>query len=328
MKIVGIDDQDATRFSETLDHGGDPELVAYRQGYVVTAPVDAVRDGAGDIVLRIRVRAIADDPVPVVRSRGQDKGLVIGADTVPEIRQRFAAYAVVRSSRGVLATEYSARTAVDGRWGMPGGGIDDHEQPVDAVLREVAEETSQQIVLGDLVRVQTSHWIGRSPRDTIEDFHAVRLIYRAECPHPTTPVVIDRGGTTESARWVPRRAVGIGALDPELEARPRRAAQPPLILLRRFGSTRGSAASRPNQGRKTRESLLDVAQEVLAGEHAGRAAVVEDQQRIAVDQHLDRPSDRLGGAKGRQRRLHGGADGVGRAHTMAEQRSEQAALAD
>jgi 8-oxo-dGTP pyrophosphatase MutT (NUDIX family) len=103
----------------------------------------------------------------------------------------------------LLATEFSARTAVPGRWGMPGGGIDDHEQPRDAVLREVAEETQQVVTLGGLVEVQTSHWVGRSPRDTVEDYHAVRLIYTATCPHPTPPVVADVGGTTESARWVP-----------------------------------------------------------------------------------------------------------------------------
>ena len=71
------------------------------------------------------------------------------------------------------------------------------------MLREVAKETSQQIVLGELIKVQTSHWVGRSPYGTIEDFHAVRLIYRATCPHPTDPVVVDMGGTTESAQWVP-----------------------------------------------------------------------------------------------------------------------------
>ena len=118
-------------------------------------------------------------------------------------RQRLAAYAVVLSDRGLLATEYSDRTAVSGRWGMPGGGIDDGEEPAAAVVREVTEETSQVITLGALIRVQTSHWVGRSPRGTVEDFHAVRLIYRGDCPRPSRPVVLDSGGTTESARWVP-----------------------------------------------------------------------------------------------------------------------------
>ena len=90
----------------------------------------------------------------------------------PVIRQRVAAYAVVVSDRGLLATEYSDRTAVAERWGMPGGGIDDHEEPDEAVLREVAEETSQRSNSASLIKIQTSHWIGRSPRAEIEDFHA------------------------------------------------------------------------------------------------------------------------------------------------------------
>ncbi len=203
MKIIGVDPGNRPVFTATLEHGADPELLAFDHGFVISAPLDAVRDPDGDLVLRLRVTPGSDAATaPVVRSRGRDRGLVLADDVQPEVRQRFAAYAVVRSSRGLLATEYSDRTAVGGRWGMPGGGIDDGEEPADAVRREVVEETSQSIVLGALMRVQTSHWVGRSPRGTIEDFHAVRLIYRAECPDPTDPVVIDTGGTTETARWV------------------------------------------------------------------------------------------------------------------------------
>ena len=77
------------------------------------------------------------------------------------------------------------------------------EDPVDAVLREVVEETAQDVDVLDLVAVSSGHWIGRSPRGDVEDFHAVRLIYTATCAAPGDPQVIDVGGTTESARWVP-----------------------------------------------------------------------------------------------------------------------------
>lgn len=203
MRIDGVDERGTLQLSSVLSHGADPERVVWEHGFATTRPLDAVRDPDGDLVLRLLVRPVSDQPAPVVASRGRDRGLVIPAGVVPEIRQRFAAYAVVRSSRGLLATQYSARTAVDGRWGMPGGGLDEGEEPAVAVLREIREETSQTVELGDLIRVQTSHWVGRSPRDTIEDFHAVRLIYRATCAEPAEPVVIDTGGTTESARWVP-----------------------------------------------------------------------------------------------------------------------------
>ena len=117
-----------------------------------------------DLGLRLLVRPLAGEPRPDPVPPRTDAGLIIADDVVPVTRQRVAAYAVVLSAQGLLATEYSARTAVPGRWGMPGGGMDDHESPTDCVRREVHEETAQQIVLGELTKVQTGHWIGRNPR--------------------------------------------------------------------------------------------------------------------------------------------------------------------
>jgi 8-oxo-dGTP pyrophosphatase MutT (NUDIX family) len=208
VRVIGIT-ADETRddtppaFAVALEHGADPAVLAHDHGFAVVRPLSATREPDGDLLLRLLVRPLGDERRPSAPVRGQDAGLRIPNGVRPQVRQRIAAYAIVTSSRGLLATEYSDRTAVSGRWGMPGGGIDDGEQPVDAVLREVAEETDQEIELGDLVVVQTSHWIGRSPRGTLEDFQAVRLIYRATCPRPTEPQVLDLGGTTESAVWVP-----------------------------------------------------------------------------------------------------------------------------
>lgn len=203
MRVDGVDERGAVRFSAVLAHGADPETMVHEHGCTLVRPLDARREPDATLALRLLVHPGTDRAAPPTPARGRDRNLVIADGVVPEVRQRFAAYAVVRSPWGLLATEYSARTAVDGRWGMPGGGLDDGEEPTDAVLREIHEETSQSVVLGELVGVQSAHWVGRSPRDTIEDFHAVRLIYLAECPDPGEPVVLDTGGTTESARWVP-----------------------------------------------------------------------------------------------------------------------------
>jgi hypothetical protein len=69
------------------------------------------------------------------------------------------------------------------------------------VLREVWEESGQRIEVSGLALVQSLHWVGRAPGGRLEDFHAVRLVYRAVCPEPTEPVVHDLGGTTASAAW-------------------------------------------------------------------------------------------------------------------------------
>lgn len=202
MQLQGVDGSGSERFALALPHGADPGVLAHDLGYVVERPLDAGRDADGELVLRFAVRPVAGEARPGQRPAGRDAGLTLGPDEQPEIRQRVAAYAVVVSSRGLLATQYSSRTAVDGRWGMPGGGLDDGEEPGAAVVREVHEETAQDVELGPLVAVQTSHWVGRSPNGRAEDFHAVRLVYRATCPEPSEPRVLDVGGTTAAARWV------------------------------------------------------------------------------------------------------------------------------
>jgi 8-oxo-dGTP pyrophosphatase MutT (NUDIX family) len=202
MQVIGVAAKGRQVFEERLGHGVDPRVLAYEAGWVVLRPVESDLDEHGELrlVLRVRHRRKGDGH-PRTRKPGRDRGLKQSTET-PVVRQRFAAYAVVESSRGLLATEYSDLTAVSGRWGMPGGGIDEGEEPVAAVVREVQEETGQTVDVGDLVLVQSSHWVGRSPRSGVEDFHAVRLIYRGTCSDPTEPVVHDQGGTTAAARWI------------------------------------------------------------------------------------------------------------------------------
>ena len=203
MRIVGRDTAGTVVLTTVLPHGENPEVTAYDHGYVVERTVRAQLAPDGELDLELAVRPHAGEPSPRRGVAGRDRDLVSGADERPELRQRIAAYALVLSTRGLLATQYSDRTAVDGRWGMPGGGLDEAEEPAAAVLREVHEETAQNVAVADLETVQTSHWIGRNPRGVVEDFHAVRLVYRADCPDPTDPVVLDTGGTTADARWIP-----------------------------------------------------------------------------------------------------------------------------
>ena len=203
--IVATDARGRTLTEFDLGHGEDPaEQLALRR-FRTVRPIDA---SGADGDLTITLLAEPDPEITVVPSgptlredltpREQD----LPDDAEPVRRQRVGAYAWVESARGILASEFY-RPAPGGRWGPPGGGIDPGEEPVDAVYREVIEETSQKIELGDLVAVNTMHWIGRNPAGIVEDFHAVRLIYRAICPDPTDPVVLDVGGTTTAATWFP-----------------------------------------------------------------------------------------------------------------------------
>ncbi|MFT3970789.1 MAG: NUDIX domain-containing protein [Micropruina sp.] len=205
MQIVGVVVAGGSSvFVRPLVHGADPHRLAWELGYRIVRPLSAT--GAGDdLTLTVQVsahgRRVAERGPQ--RRRALDPSLAAHEIGDPVVRQRLAAYAIVLSPRGLLATEFSERTAVPHSWGLPGGGIDPGENPSQTVIREAVEETAQQVEIAQLLDVQTDHWIGRSPSGVVEDFHAVRIIYAATCPEPTDPVVQDVGGTTASARWVP-----------------------------------------------------------------------------------------------------------------------------
>ena len=71
------------------------------------------------------------------------------------------------------------------------------------LLREIHEETGQEVVAGQLLALQSDHWIGRAPNGGLEDYHALRIIYSATCEKPSRPRVHDLGGSTARADWVP-----------------------------------------------------------------------------------------------------------------------------
>lgn len=121
----------------------------------------------------------------------------------PVRRQRLAAYAMVVVDGSILLTQLSHRTGWPGGWTLPGGGVDHGEDPKDTVVRETYEETGQHLSDPVLVDVESDHFEGWSPRGVLEDFHAVRLLFRATVAEPGEPVVHDVGGTTSDARWVP-----------------------------------------------------------------------------------------------------------------------------
>jgi len=64
-----------------------------------------------------------------------------------------AAFAVVMSK----ATRVLLVQKADGKWGLPGGGIHPGEAPLDAVLRELREETG--------LRAGWAEYVGSLPRD-------------------------------------------------------------------------------------------------------------------------------------------------------------------
>jgi 8-oxo-dGTP diphosphatase len=134
-------------------------------------------------------------PIRPVESRPVDAPL----DGGPPKVQRVGAYALVPDAGRLLLTRYVG----SGRWSLPGGGIDHGEQPQEALHREVHEETG--LTLGDvrLADVDSIHFTGHAPDGALEDFHAVRIVYRGTVRSDAEPAVVEVDGSSDAAAWIP-----------------------------------------------------------------------------------------------------------------------------
>jgi 8-oxo-dGTP diphosphatase len=205
LVVVGVDLAGAEVVRLVLGHGEDPVALLAGHGWGMRRALEARTGSPGKHVLTMSfvVEAQPAARFELLVPPRRDESVQPVEGEIPERYQRIAAYAYVTSSRGVLMTQFSDRTNAPGQWGLPGGGVEVDEVPERAVVREAWEESGQVIEVGRLALVQTNHWIGRAPSGRLEDFHAVRLVYRASCLAPSDPVVHDVGGTTASAAWMP-----------------------------------------------------------------------------------------------------------------------------
>ena len=185
---------------EVLPHGVDVDDLLAEHGWRAADVREATGRLGVDLSAHVDVEPHPAVPRPL-RRRVVDEGVdPEGADVLR--RQRVAAYVVARSDRGWLMCELSGRTRSPGLWTLAGGGMDPGETAAEAVHREVWEETSQEVELGELVAVATFCWVGRAPSGTVQDHHAVRLIHVGRCAAPTDPRVREVDGSTSAARWV------------------------------------------------------------------------------------------------------------------------------
>lgn len=119
-------------------------------------------------------------------------------------RTRLSVYAFIADDERVLLTEISERDPEAGHWTLPGGGVDWGEHPIDALHRELYEETGLRGEVVDLLGIN-SIVFDRHERTGLPPLHAVRLVYRVRASG--TPQVIEQGGTTVDAAWFDREAL-------------------------------------------------------------------------------------------------------------------------
>ncbi len=128
-------------------------------------------------------------------------------------RQRVAAYAVILRDDEILLSRLSPLVTSDELWTLPGGGLDHGEDPRDAVIREIHEETGLAATVSDTARVYSAHMpsVWRSGRRV--NAHAVRIVYDGWVPPGSpAPRVVEIDGSTIEAAWQPVEAVLDGAV--------------------------------------------------------------------------------------------------------------------
>ena len=128
-------------------------------------------------------------------------------------RQRVGAYAVVLRDDQILLSRLAPSISAEELWTLPGGGLDHGEDPRDAVVREIREETGLDATVSDTARVYSAH-IPSAWRDGRRvDAHALRIVYDGWVPVDSpAPRVLEVDGSTVEAAWHPVAGVVDGSV--------------------------------------------------------------------------------------------------------------------
>lgn len=111
-------------------------------------------------------------------------------------QQRVGAYAIIRDETSrLLLVRAAPYLTVAGRWFLPGGGVEHGEAPLDALRREVAEESGLTIGDATLAGVLSDTW--PIPDGTL--LHTVRIIYRVA--HWEGTLRSEPQGSSDLAQW-------------------------------------------------------------------------------------------------------------------------------
>ncbi|GAA1401446.1 NUDIX domain-containing protein [Catellatospora coxensis] len=123
-------------------------------------------------------------------------------------RLRLAAYGVILREDRMLLARYVSPDGSQRHWTLPGGKVEHAEDPYDAVVREVAEETGYRVAVERLLGVDSRarhvDWVPGGA-----ELHSVGVFYRARIIGGRMRHEVD--GSTDLAEWVPVAQI------PELE---------------------------------------------------------------------------------------------------------------
>jgi 8-oxo-dGTP diphosphatase len=127
--------------------------------------------------------------------------------------QRVAAYAVVIRDGQILLSRLAPHVSREGLWTLPGGGLDHGEDPRDAVVREVHEETGLSLRIGDTAHTFSLHLPDTWRKGRRVDAHSLRIVYQGWVPPDSPPPrVLEVDGSTVEAAWLPLEGVLDGSV--------------------------------------------------------------------------------------------------------------------
>jgi 8-oxo-dGTP diphosphatase len=112
-------------------------------------------------------------------------------------RTRLAAYAVALSNGSILLARIAAGYPGEGKWTLPGGGVEWGEHPEEALIREVHEETGFSVTEHSFLGINSRVFHASRLHS---DLHAVRLLY--DVPLEGDPEVTEIDGSVDRASWI------------------------------------------------------------------------------------------------------------------------------
>jgi 8-oxo-dGTP diphosphatase len=109
----------------------------------------------------------------------------------------MASYAVAINDGAILLARIASGYPGQGRWTLPGGGVEWGEHPDEALVREVHEETGFSVTEFSLIGINSRVF---SATANHAGLHAVRMLY--DVPLNGEPRVVEVDGSVDAVRWL------------------------------------------------------------------------------------------------------------------------------